>query len=160
MVNKWLISNNAWTNNYVNKVIGFTRSKLCKIPDFGVSTVILDTTNISRSWSSWTLDCCEAMLNPIISLKGETWVDNIFTFLIKFLEIIDRKELGQPFWIMILVYYYLLNGIRLESSLDSSCWIQKIPNLTTNNINIWFFTHRAFDPGKSNLLKVILSRTA
>ena len=52
MVNKWLISNNAWTNNYVNKVIGFTRSKLCKIPDFGVSTVILDTTNISRRWSS------------------------------------------------------------------------------------------------------------
>ena len=58
----------------------------------------------------------------------------IFNFLYKFLEIIDWKrnwkgrdiglevqlterkgrDIGQPFWILIWIHYYLLNGIGLD----------------------------------------------
>ena len=55
-----------------------------------------------------------------------------FYFLYKFLEINGTKRLGQPFWIIIWIYYYLLNRIRLNLELDNSCWVQKIPKLTNN----------------------------
>ena len=65
------------------------------------------------------------MSNHAISLKGYTRGDNIFIFLNKFLGIIGRKWFGQPFWIMIWGYYYLLNRIRLDLDLGNSCCIQE-----------------------------------
>ena len=61
--------------------------------------------------------------------------DTIILILYKFIGIIDRKTLGQSFWIMIWIYYYLLNVIRLKLGLDNSCWTRKIPNFATNNIS-------------------------
>ena len=75
--------------------------KILRILDFGVSTAI-----------------SSIMLNHAISLKGYTQGDNIFTFLYKFLGIFARKWLGQLFRILIWVYFYLLNGIRLDLDLD------------------------------------------
>ena len=75
--------------------------------------------------ASWSLDLCEAILNHATSLRGLRRGDNIFKFLYKFLGIIGRKRLGQNFWIMISVYYYLLKGIRLELGLDNTFWIWK-----------------------------------
>ena len=40
---------------------------------------------------------------------------------------------------MIWIYYYLLNGIWSDLELDNSCWMRKIPNFATNNINIMVF---------------------
>ena len=62
-----------------------------------------------------------------------------FYFPHKFLGTIGRKRFGQALWIMIWIYYYLLNGIRLALNLDNSYWIRKISNFATNKI--WFFTH-------------------
>ena len=59
-----------------------------------------------------------------------------FDFLDKFLGIIGRERVGEPFWVMIWIYYYLLNGIRLDLDLDNSCWLRKIPNFVTNKIEI------------------------
>ena len=103
------------------------------IPNFGVSTAILNTIYISLGGASWTLDLCEARLKNAISLKnrGEGTI-----FL---LSIIDRKRLGRSFWIMICIYYYSLNRISLDLDLVNSYWIRKIPNFATKNI--WFFTH-------------------
>ena len=42
-----------------------------------------------------------------------------FNFPYKFLGIIDGKRLGQAFWIMIWIYYYLLK-ITLDLHLDKS----------------------------------------
>ena len=56
----------------------------------------------------------------------------------KFLGIFGRKRFQQHFWIMIWIYYHLLNQIILDLDLVNSYCIQKIPNFATNNI--WFFT--------------------
>ena len=50
------------------------------------------------------------------------------------------SDIGQPFWILIWIHYYLSNGIGLDWHLNNSFWVQNIPNVATNNINIWFFT--------------------
>ena len=40
------------------------------------------------------------------------------------------------------------NYIRIR--LGNFCWIRKIPNLTTNNISIWFSTYQTWpDPAKT-----------
>ena len=84
-----------------------------------------------------------------------------FYFLYKFVGISGWKRLGQLFWIVIWIYYYLQNGIRLELDLSNFCGIRKMPYLATNNINILFFTHQPYsDLGKSNLLNLIVSLTA
>ena len=44
----------------------------------------------------------------------------MFTFLCKFLDRIGRERLGQPFSIMIWIYYYILNGIRSDLGLDNA----------------------------------------
>ena len=49
---------------------------------------------------------------------------------------------------------------RFDLNLDNSCWIQKIPDFATNNINISFFTQQTLpEPGKSNLLNLIVLLT-
>ena len=52
--------------------------------------------------------------------RGEDTTFSLYTNFISFnyLYIIDRKQLGQPFWIMTWVYYYLFNGIWVELDLD------------------------------------------
>ena len=112
---------------------------ICKAttPSFGVSTTILNIKYlISRKW-------CKLNFGPlrdqVKSYHFPKRIDAGSQYLYKYLAIIDRKRLGQPFWIMIWIYYYLLKGIRLDLDLDKSCWIRKIPNLATNNINILVF---------------------
>ena len=65
---------------------------------------------------------------------------NIY-FLYKIIGIIRRKRLVQPFWIMIWIYYCLLNRFRLDLDLDNSCWNKKIPNFATNNIWYIWYSH-------------------
>ena len=65
------------------------------------------------------------MLNYAISLRGQRQGDNIFPFLYKFLGIVGIKRVGELFWIIIWVYYYLLNEIRLNLGLDNAFWIAK-----------------------------------
>ena len=110
--------------------------------NFGVSTTILNTVDFSRSW-------CKLNFGPLREqVKSHNFPERIdtrrhyFYFLYKFIRIIGRKRLRKPFNIMIWIYYYLLNGIKLALDLDNSCWIQIIPNFATNKINIWFFTHQ------------------
>ena len=55
---------------------------------------------------------------------------------------------------MIWVYYYLVNGIILDLHFDNFCWIGKIPNIATNNINIWFFTQQTVSPAEIELVKL------
>ena len=76
--------------------------------DFGVSTAILNTTHISRRW-------CKLNFGPLWGhVKSCYFLERIdtrrqcFYFFIKFIEIIVRKWLGEPIWIMIWVYYDLL----------------------------------------------------
>ena len=52
--------------------------------------------------------------------------------------LIDRKRLGQSFRMMVSVYYYLLNGIRLDLDLDNSCWIEKDLTLLQTTVTFGF----------------------
>ena len=103
------------------------------IPDFGVCTAILNTTDISHRW-------CKLNPGPLRgAVKSHDFTERIdarrkyFYFPHKFLGIIGRKRLGQPFWIIIWIYYYLLNGITLDLDLANFYWIRKMPNFATNN---------------------------
>ena len=62
-----------------------------------------------------------------------------FYFLDNFFEIICRERLGKLVWIIIWIHYYLSNGTILDFDLEKSCWVGKMPNFATNNINIWLF---------------------
>ena len=110
------------------------------IPDFGVSTTILYTIDISRRWYKLNF---RPLRYQVTSGYFSARIDarrQYFCLLYKFLVIICKKRLGQHFWLMILIYY-LLNGIRLDSNLGNSCWIRKILNFASGNINIWCFKH-------------------
>ena len=54
-----------------------------------------------------------------------------FYFLYIFLEIFDRKQLGQPFFDTDFDFYFFLNRILLDLNLDNYCWIQKIRKYLT-----------------------------
>ena len=102
----------------------FLLSILC-ILDFRVSTAILTIIDIFRRW-------CKLNFRPLPGLaKSGHFPKRIdarrqyFYFWYKHLGIFGRKWLAQPFPIMIWIYYYLLNGIRLDLGLDNSSWIQK-----------------------------------
>ena len=64
-----------------------------------------------------------------------------------------KSGIGQPFWELIWIYYYLLNRIELDLDLHNSCSIQKyLANFATNNINVWFVTqHTLSEFGESSL---------
>ena len=51
-----------------------------------------------------------------------------FHFLYKYIGMISYKQLGQLFWKLTWIYYYLLNGIELDLELHNSNLVQKIPN--------------------------------
>ena len=43
--------------------------------------------------------------------------------------------------------------------MNNSFWIQNIPNIATNNINIWFLTHNALsDQGKLDLIVLLIAQ--
>ena len=111
------------------------------IPDFGVSTDILYTIDYS-------LSCCKLNFGALrYQVKRHSFerIDasrHYICLLYKFLGIISRKRPGQPFLLMLLIWYYLWNEIKLGLGLYNLCWIRKVPNFTTNNIDIWCFTHR------------------
>ena len=69
-----------------------------KTSNFGVSTAIVNSADISLDGSSWTLYFCEVTSNHAISLKEKTQGDNTLTFLRKFIGIIFRKWLRELFW--------------------------------------------------------------
>ena len=97
---------------------------------------IINTIEISRRW-------CKLNFAPLRGqVKSCHFPERIdrrrkyIYFLYKILGIIHRKRLVQLFWIMIWIYYCLLNKFRLDLDLDNSCWNKKIPNFATNNI--WY----------------------
>ena len=109
------------------------------IPGFGVSTVILNIADFFRR-------CCKLNFGPLRGhVKSCHFPERIepkrqiFTFLYTFLGIIGRKGLGQPFWIIIWVFYYLKNGIRLELGLNISCWIRTYLTLLQTIFTFRFF---------------------
>ena len=114
--------------------------KIKTILDFGVSTVILNIIEISyRSWKLNFVPLRDQVKSRHLTEKIDAR-RQYFNSLCKSLKIIDRKRHGKPSWIMIWIYYYLLNGIILGLHLDNSCYIRKIPNIVKINIIIWFFT--------------------
>ena len=110
------------------------------IPNFGVSTTILNPVDIS---------CRRYKLNFGL-LQGQVKLRQFFfNFLYKFLEIIGWKQ----HWATIL-------GTDLDSLLPFKWnWMrQNIPNVATNNINIWFLTHNTFsDEEKLDLIVLLIA---
>ena len=99
------------------------------MPDFGVNTAILNTIDIS-CWS------CKLNVGPLRNqVKSHHFNERrdarrqYVYFSYKFLAIIHTKQLKQPFWIMIWIYYFHFTGSRLDIDLDTSCWIRKIRKL-------------------------------
>ena len=123
----------SWKHQYQHII-----KALESIPDFGVTTAILNTIDISRRW-------CRLDFGPLRDqAKSRHFPERIdatrqyFYYLYKFLGITGRKTLLDND-----LNLYLLNGISLDLDLDNSFWIRKIPNFATNNINIWFFTQHS-----------------
>ena len=105
------------------------------VPDFGVSTAILNTIYISRKW-------CKLNLGLLRGLVKSRHFPERIDARRQYIQIYRNNWQKAPwatFWIMIWIYYYLLNGIRLDLDLDNSCWIRKIPNFATSSINIFIF---------------------
>ena len=113
---------------------------MCKaIPDFGVSMAILNTIDIPHKWCKLNCGPFRGQAKPYHFPERIDPRRQYFYFLYKSLGLIGWKQLGQPFWIMVWIYYYLLIGIRLDLVFDNCCWIRKMPNFAMNNINILFF---------------------
>ena len=63
-----------------------------------------------------------------------------------------------PIWILIWIHYYLLNGTGWDWHLNNSFWIQNIPDVAINNINIWFLTHNTLsDQEKLDLIVLLIA---
>ena len=76
--------------------------------------------------------------------------------LYKFLEIIDWKRHWTTILDTDLGSLLPFNGIGLDWHLNNSFWIENIPNVTTNNINIWFLTHNVLsDQRKLDLIALL-----
>ena len=117
------------------------KQNMISILDFGVSAAILITIDFSCRWCKLNFGPLRGQVNSRHFHERMDARRQHFYILYEFLGITGRKRLVQPFWIIIWIYYYLLNGIRLDLDLDNSCWIRKIPSFaTTNNINICFHT--------------------
>ena len=113
-----------------------TTSTYCSTPNFGVSTTILNTTDISCGWCKLNI---ASLWVHVKSCHIPERIDprrHYFYFLYKFLMTIGRTWLGQPFWIMI----WVLNGIRLGLDLDTSSWIRKYVNLLQKTLTLAFHT--------------------
>ena len=125
----------------------FSKLILNRIPDFGVSTAILHTTDISRRLCKLNFGSLRGHVKLHHFFEGRDASIQHFYFLCKFLGIIGRKRLRQPFWIITSVYYYLLSGIILDLDLDNSSWIRTIPIFTTSNITFVFSHTNYSQPG-------------
>ena len=90
------------------------------IPDFGVSTAILNTIDISLKWCKLSFVHLRGQVKAHHFPERTNVRRQYFSFPYKFLGIIGRKRLEQPFWIMVWIYYFLLNGIRLDLDLVNS----------------------------------------
>ena len=111
---------------------------MLKIPDFGISTAILNITDFPHRWCK-----CKFRLlwGHVKSCNFPQRIEarrQYFYFSYKFYGIIGRKRLGQLFQIMIWAYYYLLNRIRLELGLDNAFWIQKYLTLLQTTFTFCF----------------------
>ena len=130
------------------------------IPGFGVSTVILNIADFFRR-------CCKLNFGPLRGhVKSCHFPERIeprrlyFYFFIKISCHNWRNDFGRPFWIMIWVYYYLLNGIKLDLGLDNAFWIWKYLTLPQTTV-IFHFSHtKQPDLRKLNLLILIALLTA
>ena len=111
------------------------------IPDFEVSTAILNTTYIFRNRFKLNFGPLRSQVKSRYFPEKMVARRYYIYFLYKYLGIIGRKRLGQPFRMIICIYHYLLNKTRLDLDLDNFYWIRKIHNFATNNINFWFSTH-------------------
>ena len=132
------------------------------IPDFGVSTAIVNIIDIFHRR-------CKLNFGPLRGqVKSRHFPERInawrqyFYFLYKFLGIVGRNRRGQHFWMMIRIYYYLLNGIRLDLDLDNSLvGYEKQVTLLRTTFTFCFFTHHTYsDLEKSNLLHLMVLLTA
>ena len=128
------------------------------IPDFKVNTVILNVIDISRRWCKFNFRPWQGQVKSCHFCKRIDSRRHYCYFLYKCLEIIVRKWLGQNFWRIIWVYYYLLNGCGL----DLYKWIalagyEKYPTLL-HSLDVWFFTLlTSSDHGKSNLTVLLIA---
>ena len=122
------------------------------IPNFGVSTVIFNSVDISSRW--WKLNFApmwgQVKLHHFSDRIG---MRQYFYFLHKFLRILSWKQLGQLIQKLIWIGCYLLNRTGLHLNLHNSCSIHRyLANFATNNINFWFLTqHIIIWPRKTGL---------
>lgn len=94
---------------------------------------------ISHRWCKLNFGTLQGPVKSRYILERIDARRHYFYFLHEFRRINGRKRLEQTFWLMIWIYYYLPNGIRLNMDRENSCWIGNMPNFATNKINIWFF---------------------
>ena len=73
---------------------------------------ILNAIDISRRWCKLNFGALQGQVEPGHFPEKIDTRRQYFYVLYKYLGLIGRKQLWQPFWIMIWIYYYLLNGIR------------------------------------------------
>ena len=126
---------------------------ILSMPDFGVSTAILNPLDIFRRW-------CKLNFRPMRDqVKSRHFSEQTgarrphFHFLYKYIGIISCKQLGQLFWKLIWIYCYLLNRIGLDLELHNSNLVQKyLTDIATNNSNVWFFKRHTL----SDIEKLIL----
>ena len=89
----------------------FLRSSHLFVPDFGVSTTILNRKDIFRRWCKLNFGTLRDQVKSCyFSERIGAW-RQYFYFLYKFLGTIGWKRLGQLFTVLIWIYYYLLNRI-------------------------------------------------
>ena len=108
------------------------------IPNFRVNTDILNIIDIFYRWCKLNLGLLRGHVKSCHFPERIDTRRQYLWFFYKFLGIIGRKWLGQPFRIMNWVYYYLLNRIRLDLDLDNSCWIWKYLTLIQTTLTFGF----------------------
>ena len=126
------------------------------MPNFGVSTTILNPVDIFCRCYKLNFGLLQGQVKSyhfyeIIEVKRQ-----YFYFCIYFLEQLAGNDIGQPSWILVLIYYYLINGIGLDWNLNNSFWLQHIPNAAVNKINIRFLAHNALSDQRKLDLTVLL----
>ena len=114
------------------------------IPNFGVNTTVVNPVDIFCSWCKLKFGVFQGQVKSYHFPERIVVKKQYFYFLYIFLGIIGWKRhwttlldmpLNNTFWI----HYYLLHGTGLDFHRNNSCWIQQIPNFTTNNIIILVF---------------------
>ena len=132
--------NIGWCANHNFSVLCLIYFLNILIPDFGISTAILNTRVISHRWCKLNFEPSWGQVKSrYFSERTGAWI-HYFYFLYIF-RIICRKLLWQRFRIKIWIYYYLLNGIGLVLDLDKSCSIRKYLALLQTTLTFGFANH-------------------